>query len=372
MPEKKNYQNKSKTTENLQACINRLVQSGIRELPSERELCQTTGGARKVIRCLLAEMEQDGRIIRENSRRLIANYKMRSEAIPLLYVAGGTFSVINASWARLWQELCRQAPEHGVKPELLLMNIHDTTRQLVRKIQKSPAQYVVITDIASLVKTVPAELAEKTCIFTDEQAVPNHVNVICLDNLEAGRVAARALYNAGCRRPALYEERHHPDYLPFRLRAQGFVEECARLGLPLGETDRYICKMSTVHLKRNILSVIDASDRIAAANRYDSVFCVTDDQVRLIRSVLFDHGITHEDLQIVSVDGANECEHSAVPFASVDTGAKPLATAILQAVCAKASVPDSEIGHIRVATGMRYEEVLRTPHAKTKKIKSVK
>lgn len=361
MPEKKSYQNKKTTAERLQECINRLIQSGIGELPSERELCLTTGGGRKVIRCLLSEFEQAGKLIRENNKRVIAGYEVGASAIPVLYVAGGVFGVANASWARLWQQLCTQAPDYGIKPSLLLENNHLSTRQLVRRIQSSPAKYVIFTDTAAMLKKQPTELKDKCCIFTDEQALPNNANVICLDNKEAGRMAARALYNAGCRVPALYEECHSPVYLPFKLRAEGFLEECTRLGMTLGESDRYICKMSTVHLKSNILSVIDVSERIAAAKKYDSVFCVTDEQVRLIRSIFYEYGLTYEELQIVSVDGANECEHCALPFATVDTGATPLATALLQAVRRHHDAPDTPIGHIRITTGMRYGEMLHRP-----------
>jgi DNA-binding LacI/PurR family transcriptional regulator len=55
-------------------------------------------------------------------------------------------------------------------------------------------------------------------------------STVTSDNYYGGTLAARELYEAGCKRPVLFGNKA-PDYMPMNDRNVGFFEECRKLGL---------------------------------------------------------------------------------------------------------------------------------------------
>ncbi len=359
MADKKTYQNKEVTRERLNNCIRELTGCGMRDLPSERDLCTITGGSRKIIRELLLELEANGSLIRRNQKREIAEFETKSKEIPLLFSSIGHNMVENRSWAKLWFTLSRLAPDYGIKPELVLVGWPwKKAVPALRYIQSSPAKYLIVTNSYEGFQKNHFDFDSKLSICTDEHCSTICRNVVSLDNREAGRIAARELYNAGYRAPALFAEIHTPSYLPFEYRVAGFREECETLGIPLSDSDIYTMHYHGRSNKANLLDTTAQAERIAKAGKYDSLFSIVDERVPLICDTLLEHRIHYGDIGIISLNGSNISMNYHFPFTVVSSATKGIAMQIIRSVLDVESGRKTSVGQIRIKPDVLNRESL--------------
>jgi DNA-binding LacI/PurR family transcriptional regulator len=361
MSEKQTYQQREITQTRLTGCIRNLVEGGVWNLPSERDLCKVTGGSRNVIRSLLTEMEEKGTLLRRNNKREIANFEKMRKAIPLAFLAWGFNSVVNRSWAKLWLSIEHQAPDFGIKPELILVNGPLPAQQeTLRKLQNSPFHYIVAT-FSKLTDQPPFELTDKYVIYTDEQVctVPGQ-RVICMDNREVGHLAARALAEAGYKRPAIVADILAVDYLPFQNRIEGFLEECARQGLPCSPDDIFrilVGKGSTT--KSRTLDTIDIAERIVQIGTYDSIFSITEERVHILGDIFDECGLNiPDDIALISPNATNTSTMARFPFTTISLATDKTARSILQTVSKDSEGDTSTPLHIKLSNGILNPEYL--------------
>lgn len=329
----RNNQPRTITMEKIQSLIRELLAQGENAFPSERELVVRTGGSRGVIRRILEELEAEDRLRQTPNGRVI---NPQANQIPLLFASIGRNMVENRSWAKLWFTLSRLAPGYGIKPELVLVGWpRRKALPAIRYINDSPAKYLLVT-CHELFAWNKFDFDSKFTIFPDEDAVSLHPHVISLDNREVGRMAARALYKAGYRNPAMFVEELDPPYLPFERRAAGFREECRKLGLALEEKDVFSIFLPQGICGKNIMQkVIAAGEDIAAAGCYDSVFAVADERVPMLCDTLLEKGIRlPEEMGIISLNGSNTSMSYRFPFTTVSAATEELAAKILETVSA--------------------------------------
>ncbi len=361
MSEKQTYQRREITQARLSCCIRNLVDCGVRDLPSERDLSKATGGSLKVIRSLLQEMEANGTLLRRNNKREIAGFEKMRKAVPLAFLARGRNMVYNRAWAKLWLSIERQAPAFGVKPELILTDWPlQIQQETIRKLQKSHFHYIVAT-FADYPDHKPVQYTDKYVIYTDEHSstVPSR-RVICLDNREVGHKAARALAEAGYERPAIVADQLAQEYLPFRNRIEGFMDECATLGLKCSSNDIFhihIGKETTA--KSRVLDTIDVAERIVHLGCYDSLFAIADERVPLICDVFFESGLKMpEDIAIISQNTTNSSAEARFPFTTVSAATDKIAQTILQTVSNDSEGDTSAPLHIKLSNGILNPELL--------------
>ncbi len=354
------YQNKDITRERLNTCIREMAGCGIHDLPSERDLCTIAGGSRKVLRELLEELESSGMLVKNKYKREIVGINPAKKAVPLLFSSIGRNLVENRSWSKLWFALSELGPNFGVRPELVLVGWpHKKAIPALRKIEASPVRCLIVTNTEEMFEKNHFDFQSKFTIFTDEDSVArDRRNVISLDNREAGRIAARELYQAGYRRPALFEEIHDPPYLPFMNRSAGFIEECRKLGMPFSDADRFSMRFKPHAIKHNLFDTIKQAERIAKAGIYDSLFSILDERVPLICDVLCELRIHYGDIGIISLNGANTSMNYTYPFTVVSSGSREIAMRIIQSVLQFESGAAGSVGHVRITPSVLNQEFL--------------
>ena len=355
MKTNKIYQSKNETETKLDECIRNLVSGGIRILPSERDLCEITGGSRKVLRELIEELTERGRLVLKKRKREIVIPESSGKMISVLFVAIGNYHVETYSWAQLWHYLQKEAEISNIDLQLVLIPSSEQKRKdAIRFLKHSDAKYLILPDVKNILKHDRFDFKKHICIFTDENDTQSEENVISLDNLELGKMAARALYQAGYRRPAIISKRFYPDYLPFVLRTRGVIEECGKLGIALRKKD---CLTIDCKSTRNMMiSTLDHAEHLAQTNEYDSIFIITDEELLLINSILYEYGVNHERFGLISMDGSGVYERFFYPLPVLTSASEEIARKILQSVCDMEK--GGKIGHIRCTPTLLNGEFL--------------
>lgn len=327
----RNNQSRAVTKEKVQQLIQNLLAQGENAFPSERELALRTGGSRGVIRGILEELEKEDRLRQTPNGRII---NPQANQIPLLYAAIGRNMVENHAWAKLWFMLSRLAPSYGIKPELVLVGWpEEKALPAIRQIQESRAKYLIVTCHAFF-QSLQFDFDSKFTIFSDEDALRNHGHVISLDNREAGRLAARALYEAGYRNPALVTENYPSPYLSFQKRDEGFLEECRNLGVARKEKDCFFISLYNGLSKKEMLQkVFSVGEQIAKAKCFDSLFYITDERVPLLCDTLQEFGVRlPEEMGIISINATDASISYRFPFTTVSVATAKIAEQILKEV----------------------------------------
>ncbi len=350
-------QSRAVTKEKILSLIRNLLAQGENAFPSERELAVRTGGSRGVIRGILEELEQEDRLRQTPNGRII---HPQANQIPLLFAAIGRNMVENRSWAKLWFTLSRLAPEYGIKPELVLVGWpEEKALPAIRQIQESNAKYLIMT-CHGFFHSLQFDFDSKFTIFPDEDALRQHDHVISLDNREAGRLAARALYEAGYRNPALVTENYPSPYLSFQKRDEGFLEECRNLGIARKEKDCFFISLYNGLSKKEMLQkVFSVGEQIAKAKCFDSLFYITDERVPLLCDTLMDLGIVlPEQMGIISLNASNTSMNYRIPFTTISAATEELATKILETVAATDNGTLRTLKPIRITPGIHNIETL--------------
>ena len=327
----RNNQSRAVTKEKVQQLIQNLLAQGENAVPSERELAMRTGGSRGVIRGILEELEKEDRLRQVPNGRII---NPQANQIPLLYAAIGRNMVENRSWAKLWFMLSRLAPSYGIKPELVLVGWpEEKALPAIRQIQESKAKYLIVTCHAFF-QSLQFDFDSKFTIFPDEDALRNYEHVISLDNREAGRLAARTLYEAGYRNPALVTENYPLPYLPFQQRGEGFLEECRNLGIAREEKDIFAVSLYYGLSEKEIIQkVFSVGEQIALANYFDSLFYITDERVSLLCDTLQEFGVRLPgDMGIISINATDASMSYRFPFTTVSVATGIIAEHIVKEI----------------------------------------
>ena len=350
-------QSRAVTKEKILSLIRNLLAQGENAFPSERELAVRTGGSRGVIRGILEELEQEDRLRQTPNGRII---HPQANQIPLLFAAIGRNMVENRSWAKLWFTLSRLAPEYGIKPELVLVGWpEEKALPAIRQIQESNAKYLIMT-CHVFFHSLQFDFDSKFTIFPDEDALRQHDHVISLDNREAGRLAARTLYEAGYRNPALITENYSFSYLPYEQRAKGFLEECRNLGIPREDKNIFTVSLYRGISEKEIIErVFAVGEQIAKAKCFDSLFYITDERVPLLCDTLMEFGIRlPEEMGIISINATNTSMNYRFPFTTVSSATRKIAEQILKEIARMEREKSFDLKSVRLTPKLHNPETL--------------
>ncbi len=353
----RNNQSRAVTKEKILQLIQNLLEQGENAFPSERELAVRTGGSRGVIRGILEELEQEDRLRQTPNGRII---HPQANLIPVLFAAVGRNMVENRSWAKLWFTLSRLAPRYGIKPELVLVGWpREKAYPAIRQIQESRAKYLIVT-CHDFFQSLQFDFDSKFTIFTDEDALRQHDHVISLDNREAGRLAARTLYEAGYRNPTLVTENFSFLYFPYEQRAKGFLEECRNLGIPREEKDIFTIPLYRGISEKEIIErVFAVGEQIAKAKCFDSLFYITDERVPLLCDTLMEFGIRlPEDMEIISLNATGSRMNYRFPFTTLSVATEGIATRILEEISRMEREKTTDLKPIRIPPFIHTQETV--------------
>lgn len=353
----RNNQSRAVTKEKVQQLIQNLLAQGENAFPSERELALRTGGSRGVIRGILKELEKEDRLRQTPNGRII---NPQANQIPLLYAAIGRNMVENHAWAKLWFMLSRLAPSYGIKPELILVGWpEEKALPAIRQIQESRAKYLIVTCHAFF-QSLQFDFDSKFTIFSDEDALRNHGHVISLDNREAGRLAARTLYEAGYRNPALVTENFAFPYLTLERRGEGFLEECRNLGIARERKDIFTVSLYQGVSKKEIIQrVFAVGEQIAKAKCFDSLFYITDEQIPLLCDTLQEFGVRlPEEMGIISTNATDASMSYRFPFTTVSVATAKIAEQILKEVARMEREKSFDLKSVRLTPKLHNPETI--------------
>ena len=197
-------------------------------LPAERELAEQLGVSRGTIRKVLDGMEQAGIIRRENQTTRILPPKKQI----------GRYAFCAASdkrrqcfafglYQRLWEVLQHRSNDFTLDPVLIPQQAGRCAPQILKQLRHYDLIFVsyILQPVVESLKAAGLPL-----IMLDEQNADPAYPLICLDNREAGRIAAANLLKASCRKALTIEYRIGGEYRPFDLRRAGFAEVFKRGG----------------------------------------------------------------------------------------------------------------------------------------------
>ncbi len=191
-------------------------------LPAERELAEQLGVSRGTIRKVLDEMEQAGIIRRENQTTRILPPKKQIGRYAFCAASNQRRQCFSFGlYQRLWEVFQHRSNDFSLE----LVFIPHQADRCAPEILEQLRQYDLIFVSYILQPVVDSmKAAGLPLIMLDEQNADPAYPLICLDNREAGRIAAANLLKASCRKALTIEYCIGGNYRPFDLRREGFTE----------------------------------------------------------------------------------------------------------------------------------------------------
>ena len=285
-------------------------------LPTETELARQFATSRMTLRKALETASMNGLITRENKRTTINTSRNAGvrKCGRILFIAranGQTFYF--PAVERLWLHLVPEIRMNGGSLDLLLIdddlpvNTYDDA--------------VARADIIMLTTQFYTEWAEERIEQLLNQTEKNVWGLfdplftrcpwgITLDNQEAGRLAAEALYQAGCRKVMVFTDtvtKPHSD------RVKGFRMEFERLGR---ETSLAAKRVQI----QNPAYYLACRPRIRQAFKkgFDGAFLASDEGIDIILMDLFAKNLIPRQFKVVSVNGSGLALRHNPPIACVN------------------------------------------------------
>ncbi|HET9596746.1 MAG TPA: GntR family transcriptional regulator [Anaeromyxobacteraceae bacterium] len=319
-------------------------------LPSEAELVRQFGASRITVGRAVRDLQLAGLVDRRAGSGTFVRREPASRALSfgMLVPELGETEIFEAIWrgiassplarghALLWGatrddaaskedrawELCRQYVERRVSGVFF-----------------APLELVAGADSANRRITAALDDARIPVVLLDRTAVPypdrGHHDLVGLDNLRAGYVAAEHLLASGARRVAFAARPHAAATVAAR--EAGYREALHARGLPLDPALSWR------------LEPADAPDvaRLLAAARPDGIVCANDwTAARMMRSLLALGVAVPRDVRLVGVDDVEYASLLPVPLTTVRQPARQIGAAALAAMLdrvAGAELPTRDI-----------------------------
>jgi len=311
----------------LSRLISELRLSGKSFLPSERDLGSVLGASRETVRRVLEDLERKGVLLKGAKGRALA---IAPKSGPrFVFAATGMGIVGNATWNRLWNSLSSFSARTDLDVSLHLMP-WNAGAESVEALLEDPPAYLVIVD-APGPKAMEALLSLKgrsTLIAVDERDAQFCDYAVHFDNFEAGRMAARALLDAGYRNPCYLGWRHTPPYLPFERRAEGFLSVLKEAGLSADAKRLIWIKPGSPSRASFIRGMIRRCEEISSS-RWDSVFCHSDEDIDFAYEIFSEAKRIPEELGVFTVLGCGMALSQSPQISCAGQGEAAAAEALL-------------------------------------------
>lgn len=272
-------------------------------LPGERRLAADLNTSRVTLRKALAILEKE-KLIFKNSRGIHILRENKVENMPgfAFYTEGHNDVFVFPAYERLWRELSRLAPEYGLRANLILEDL---------KYGKSEYADVLNSSRCLLIAGVPYPTDKRLpflkkfsvpIISLDESLNDKFDSHICLDNFEAGSLAALSLAKAGYQRPAFLGYRRPLQNRPFLNRAEGFKAGLLESNLYFSED-----QFRWIDVKRHTDFPLPAKEQLnlLVEQKFDAAFIFTDEWIDFITSDLFKAGLIPAAFGLITLNGSN-------------------------------------------------------------------
>lgn len=285
-------------------------------LPTETELARQFATSRMTLRKALEMASMNGLITRENKRTTInanrnAGVRKCGRILFIARANGQTF--FHPAVERLWLHLVPEIRMNGGSLDLLLVDNDLSVSAYDDAVAKA--------DIVFLTTPTYTEWSEDRLdrlLTQTEKAVwglfdPLFARCswgVTLDNLEAGRLAAEALYQAGSRKAIVISDTLRQ---PHSDRIKGFRSEFESLG---GET----CLAGKREGVQNPAYYLACRPRIRQAFKKgcDGVFLASDEGIDIILMDLFAKNLIPGRFKVVSVNGCGQALRHNPPISCVN------------------------------------------------------
>jgi len=248
--------------------------------------------------------------------------------------------------ASLVDALARRLVAMDYHPFMLPSDRDQDSAQLIdMMLRYNVAGAIVTSDTSTTEITQECANFGVPLVLVNKPRPNDQVATVMLDADQAGRLAAQALAEAGCRRVALASQRR-PSH-SISQRKQAFIAHCRSLGLALvgdfqGEVQNYHGGSEAAAAMLPVLSDIDG------------VFCVNDylalgfiDRIRQQTGKRIP-----QDLALVGCDDIDQADWLAYNLTTIRQDTDQLAQAAIQALLARIERPDQPADHHSVAASL--------------------
>ncbi len=307
--------------------VRRCRRQGEALLGGERQLALDFNASRVTIRKVLTELENSGLIVREKiGTRILPEQrqKFRYGYVATVHHDSGSFWY--DFYRRVWQRLSLLAAESGFEIEFFGYDPEDPEEPMERFLARLDGVDVIFPDLS--VKELSAAFLDRKreIVYLNSSGWQKDAPLISLDDAAVGRLAARLLLDAGCRRAAAVSVLCHPGNVPFERRAENFCAAMAAAGAEAEFHPEY---------KGSRLAQVDALHRYVnglAERGFDGIFFMSDEYCDLIASELFQAGMVPEKISLVAFDGSSTARAHHPPFTTIGHGSRQMAEEILRVV----------------------------------------
>lgn len=317
--------------------VRRCRKQGEALLGGERQLALDFNASRVTIRKVLAELENSGLIAREKiGTRILPEQrqKFRYGYIATVHHDSGSFWF--DFYHRVWQKLSRQAAEAGFEIEFFGYDPEDPEEPLEQFLARLDGVDVVFPDVARGELHDALRERKDRVVYLNSAMWKEGAPLISLDDAAVGRLAARRLLEAGCRRAAAVSVLCHPGNIPFERRAEHFRAAMTAAGAEAEVHAEY---------EGSRLAQVDALHRYVnglAERGFDGIFFMSDEYCDLIASGLFQAGMVPETISLVAFDGSSTARAHHPPFTTIGHGSGRMAEEILRVVNRYETLPAKE------------------------------
>lgn len=336
------YMRSEVAIERLRAHFAAMLKSGNTLLPSECELSRIVGCSRVTLRRLLPKLEEDGTLSKGPRGRSISVTPKNGPSV--VFTATGVGVIGNMTWSRVWHSLSTLAAGTDLNLSLLLTEI-SREEETYAPVFASPPDYLIIADCTGQgAKEKLFQLKEQSVLIAvDENDSSQCEYAACVDNFEAGRLAARTLLEAGYRNPCYLGMRHQYEYCPFLKRAEGFFSELHAAGIGSSpDAERWVDSK-----KKRTLEIRDFihESEVIASSSFDSLFLYSDEEVQLVYEIISEQRDIPDDFGLVTMRGRGFSIQNKPAITALDQAEEGIANGILRLIdtLRKGSVPEPGI-----------------------------
>ena len=296
-------------------------------LPSEQTLRKQLGIGRNTLRTALQELAEEGIILKQHGRQSRINpdalKKKRSPLRRIAWIDTMRVTQLNPVFFDIFRSLAECASARNVRLDYIPLSIEAVAENFFRKQIEYDGLVLGEFNPPFLDRIDRITHPNTVCVDCPRPGIPHCVKT---DNYLGGQLAARALIDSGCRRPAVfgYAESIAPHYTPFQERLRGFLDALEQAGLPPLPRNRFL----TIRSAEEEDHFSDfLKKRLPVLKKIDSIFSLTDKFAIDLLYSLQELGMrVPDDLAVIGFDGL-----------SVSRFVSPLLTTIRQ--------PVEEIGH---------------------------
>ena len=306
-----------------QFCVN-AGNNGTYVLPGERSLAEMFKTSRTTLRKALERAEINGLVLRQNKVMQIARIKRVPKNLKnVLFVAWGyhTEFTLGACF-RLWSSLNPELKAFGMNSELFFVNEDTSVSELQACCEN--IDLLLISYFPEHLSDAIASLQRDVKIISivgiaDKNRFENNIS---LDNFAAGKLAAEALYNAGCTKTIFIFGGSKE--LNFIERRDGFTQTARNLGIKsavaqFGQPNN----VHYVQLRKDALNE-------AVENGFDGAFIASDESIDFIIHDVVAKGLVPDKFNIVTLNGSGNAFRCKPAVTCVSHGTRSITKELMK------------------------------------------